>query len=402
MVPVTIILTIQGLGIAFLDPMQYNDSREYLAISRSMVAGTGYSITSSPLEGIDSFQGEIPTRMRQPLYPLFLVATYWWMGKSTLCVQMTQVLLNLFAFYLLFRIAQRSFQNRLWLGSLIGLALYFPVWLASVFILTETLFIFLVVLSMSFLQTALERQRLMYFALSGAVLGAATLTRPIGVSLILLSFLVIWNHRMLRKALADWAILAVFAALVLFPWFLRNATVLGDFTPLSSEGGYGLWASTLKPGESDWHDSEDFRSAVQNGYYLGREANRRFTQLALKNIASDPICYAWSGVKRVGRAWSYFPGSMTDPLHGWIFALAQAVQYLLLLFALLGLFSGLGVRGIAFYLFPAVALSSMIYFHSGHSRFVVPAMPFVVILAGQGFWDVFWGTVRKKMLRHRI
>ena len=396
MVPVAIILIIQGLGVAFLDPMHYNDSREYLAIAESIVAGKGYSIAGSPLEGFDSFVGEAPTRMRQPLYPLYLALFYWLPGGSARCVQIAQIVLNLSTFYLMFLIARRTFRQNLWIGTMVALALYFPVWLASVFLLTETLFIFLLVCSMFFLQKALEEQRNWCFTVAGALLGAAALTRPVGIVFILLGFFLIWAYSGIRKAPAKWAILAASAVIVLFPWFLRNAVVLGDYTPLSSDGGFGLWVSTLKRGEPDWHDSPKFRSAVQDDYFHGRAANQRFVNLAVAKIKRDPLRHFVTGLKRIAWAWSYFPGSLTNRISDPLLILTKVVQYVLLVLAILGIFSGLNSKESAYYLFPAVALSFVMFFHWGTSRYVVPAMPFVMILAGQGFWSVCLRRIMRK------
>ena len=65
-------LCLQGAAIAILEPVRY-DSHEYLALSHNLFWGCRYS-----------YDGVNPTRMRQPLYPLFLAASYWAAGQHLL------------------------------------------------------------------------------------------------------------------------------------------------------------------------------------------------------------------------------------------------------------------------------------------------------------------------------
>ena len=280
-----LVLIIQVVGMITLDPLTYNDSREYLSIAESIYHGRGYAIAGAPFPGFETFQGESPTRMRQPLYPLYLVLFYWCLGKSSLAVQISQMILNLLTFYLLFMIAYKTFGEKLWAGTLIGLAIYFPLWLASSVLLTETLFTFLLALFMLNMLNVLGLKRnVVSLLVGGVVLGLIVLTRPIGMALCFLGFFLMWFHLGLQEALIRWGGVLIVCLAVLFPWFLRNAVVLGDCTPLSSDGGYGFWVASLGERESVWSDSPQFRSAVDDGFYHDRHANQRFTELAIQNI----------------------------------------------------------------------------------------------------------------------
>jgi 4-amino-4-deoxy-L-arabinose transferase-like glycosyltransferase len=381
-----LVLIIQVVGVMVLDPLAYRDSPEYLSIAKSIYHRQGYAITGAPFEGFDTFQGESPTRMRQPLYPLYLVLFYWCLGKSALAVQVSQIVLNLLTFYLLFLIAYRVFREKLWAGTLIGLALYFPIWFTSSFILTEALFTFLLVLYLFFLQKALYGSgNISNFAISGAVLGLVVLTRPIGVLLCFLSFFLLWIYLGFGKAWLRWITTLGALLVVLFPWFLRNAIVLGDYTPLSSDGGYGFWVGSLAEREPIWSDSPQFRSAVGEGFYHDRQANRKFTELAIRNIKSDPVGYIVRTVKRVVWTWSYLPGSYQHRENAFVFGASRLIQVFILFCAIYAAIATLGAKTATYYLFPAVALSSALLFHFGYSRLILPAMPWVVVLAGQGF-----------------
>ena len=381
-----IALVIQIVGVAVLDPIDPYDSKEYLSISGSLFNGKGYAVTGTSFKGFESFQGETPTRMRQPGYPLYLILFYWLLGENTLALQFSQIVLNTLTLYLMFLIAGKTFGQRLWAGTLIGLALYFPLWLTSAFVLTEALFIFLLVLSMFLLQSAIYSEKnIGRFVISGALFGLAFLTRPIALPICFLSFFPIWLHQGLRKALLYWGVLLLTFLSVLFPWVLRNAIVLSDYTPLSTEGGYNLWSASTPENELKWFGSPEFRAAVKEGYYIDREANGRFTKMTITHIKSDPIDSLKRGLFRTIWTWSYFPGSRLYRSNTLIFGLFSLIQFAILVFAMLGL-SMIDKTKVAYFLLPVVSLSCVLVLTKGKSRFIVPAMPFVIVLSVQGFW----------------
>ena len=239
---------------------------------------------------------------------------------------------------------------------------------------------------MFFLQRAIQSGASVgCYALSGALFGVAFLTRPIALPVCFLSFFPIWFHIGLQKALLRWGVLFMVFVAVLSPWFFRNVVALGNYTPLSTDGGYNLWYASIPDNESKWFGSPEFRSAVQRGYYLDREANNRFTKMAAIHIKSDPLDYLQRGLLRFVRTWSYFPGSQLFASNALVFGFFSLVQFAILVCDLGSLFR-MNKSDIAYLLLPVVGLSCVLVLTKGISRFIVPAMPFVLILSVQGFW----------------
>jgi len=386
-ISLAICFLIQLAGIAVLEPIAY-DSKEYLSISGNLFHNYEYAITGT-FEGFESFEGETPTRMRQPGYPIYLILFYWLSGESIRVLQFSQVILNLFTFYLMFLIAKKTFKEKLWAGTLIGLALYFPLWFTSAFALTDCLFTFLLVLAMFFLQRALYSAKIIrLYALSGAVFGLAFLTRPIGLLLGLLSIFPIWLYLKKKEVLRLWGVLLISFCVIIFPWFLRNAIVMGDYTPLSSIGGYGFWVATLEDEKLASFDSPKFLSIVQDDHYHGLKANSRFTDAAIMNVKKEPVRYFVRGVKRLLWVWSYFPGSRIYRDNFIVFSLFSLIQAVLLFSALFCMFTISDKKLVGYYLFPALSLLCPIIFYLAISRFLIPAMPFILVFAGQGFWSL--------------
>lgn len=396
-ISLAIAFIVQVVGIALLDPID-EGSKEYLSISGSLFNGEGYAVTNASFKGFESFKGEVPTRMRQPGYPFYLVLFYWLLGENIIALQISQIVLNVLTLYFVFLIAYNTFRQRLWPGTLIGLGLYFPLWLTSAFVLNESLFTFLLVLFMFLFQKAIYTEKIAYFALSGAVLSSAFLTRPIVMPLYLLSFFPIWYHVKLRKAAVFWGLLLIASLAVIFPWFLRNAIVLGDYTPLSTDGRHGFWVATLKNEEPEWFSSPQFRFAVRDeDYYMTRESASRFVNLAIENIKADPSDYFVRSVKRVIWTWSYFPGSQIYLNNAIVFGLFRLIQIIVLLSAAYGMLITLDMKTGAYYLLPVIVLSCALVFHWGFARIIIPAMPFVLVLSGQGFW-----LLGQRLMRFKI
>lgn len=390
LISVGIVVTVQLVALLVLEPVQPFDSKEYLSISGSLFAGKGYGVLGSDFQGPEfsrfvSFKGENPTRMRQPMYPLFLVLFYWLPEESILVLQVSQIVLNTLTFCLMLLIAGRAFGEHSWGGTFLALALYFPLWMSAAVVMTETLFCFLLVLAMFFLQRAISQgEHPRYFVASGACFALAFLTRPIGLPVFLFGLFPILLRAKVPRALMSWSVLSISFLIVTSPWFVRNAIVLDDYTALSTDGGFNLWRASTSANDPLWWDSAEFNSAIGNGgYYLDRTADKRFKEMALRHLEADPLACLKRGVLRVAETWSYFCGSRRFVDDSILFGLFRLLQFAILAFAVLGLFV-LDRANAVYFLVPIVALSSVLLFTMSTSRFILPAMPFVLVLSGQG------------------
>ena len=138
-----LVVLIQLAAIAvFIDTAVSFDSNEYLALSLSLYSSNEYSAPAG-LNGFDSFQGEAPSRMRQPLYPLLLVFCYWLPGGYVLPVLLLQVILNCASLAFIYRTAAAVLDKKFKPWSIMFPALYFPWLLLSSKVLSEALFTFL-------------------------------------------------------------------------------------------------------------------------------------------------------------------------------------------------------------------------------------------------------------------
>jgi dolichyl-phosphate-mannose--protein O-mannosyl transferase len=170
-ISIIIIVVIEFCAILKLDHFFY-DSWHWLALSESIYEGKGYCFNpdyfhDKYLSDRPLLKGECPTRMRQPGFALFLVLAYWLPGQNLLFFKIVQAVLSLFSFLFAILIARKIFVNSSSLNIFVVLmALYFPLWILVTYIMSETLFTFLLVAAMYLFDIRLCDARPSYYSSS--------------------------------------------------------------------------------------------------------------------------------------------------------------------------------------------------------------------------------------------
>ena len=212
-----------------LDAMTKGDEADYHAIATHLAAG----------EGFVSLE-QVPTARRPPAYPVFLSLIYRATGPSPAAGRIAQVILGVLVVWLTFRIARAWFGDpaAVWAGWLAALNPFLM--FISGYLLTENLYLVFLLGAIAVAPnvrafTAVSWRR---SVLCGLMLGLAALTRPSGLPMlewVLVAVLLFagagWRSRIARVALA-----AAAFALVLSPWLLRNARLVGA-PVLTTHGG---------------------------------------------------------------------------------------------------------------------------------------------------------------------
>lgn len=380
-----IIIIIQLAALYFIKPLTY-DSHEYLAISKSIYTKGKYSVINPKFEDFNNFLGENPTRMRQPVYPLFLASTYCLSGGSTFLVLAVQLLLNLITFILILKTAQLILRQKLYWYSKFIIALYFPFWILSSYLLVETIFSFFLISAIYFFSKGIVQGKTKLFLISGIVLGIAFLTKPLAIFVLFTLIIPLLFNYNRSNAFKTWLLICIAFTVVISPWFIRNAVSLGDFTPFSSSGGYNFWCASLGIHKKPWIDNKEFRELLGNDYYIDRKSEKVFIEEGEKNFLHAPITMVKNGIIRIFDTWTYFPGSKNFEKNKYIFLLTTIIQIIFLILAFLGLITGRHKKLKTILLMPATGFTLVMFFSYSISRFIIPAMPFVLLLSGQGIF----------------
>ncbi len=245
-------LTHRFVGLASPPDANANsDQVDYEILAHHMVTGQGYTITPGK-----------PTATRTPGTSLALAPVYAVFGRSFTAGRVWFCLLSALTCVLVGWLGTIGF-NR-WVGLLagIGLALYPAHAYSAMHFVSETPFGFWLTLALIASVYAYKRQRGGWGmdVLAGACWAMAVYTRPqlllaVPIAGALAGIAFVLRD---RRHLVRWAVQVGVLALVLSPWVMRNAVVMGKPT-MSTIVGYGLWGS---------HNDLTFNDPAQRGGWV--------------------------------------------------------------------------------------------------------------------------------------
>jgi hypothetical protein len=185
------------------------DTESYLAPAYELARGMGFDLTLK----------------RTPAYPAFLALVISGWSEDLRSLMLAQHLLGVLTAVLTFVLGRLTFG---WLVGLVaGLltAVNGALLIAEHTVMTEALFVPLVVGSLAALAGALHAHRWWPYLAAGALMGAATLTRPVAQILLPLApIAILVAERNLRAKIRYSALALGAAVLVLAPWMIRSAS----------------------------------------------------------------------------------------------------------------------------------------------------------------------------------
>jgi glycosyltransferase involved in cell wall biosynthesis len=192
-------------------------------------------------------QPGVPDAVLPPLYSAMLAAVYSVFGRGGLPVVLFNVICDLIALVALHRLGARLFPAGAAVGTLAAACTAFYPYLIfqSVTVVDTSIFVALLyvflALAVGLRDAAGGRTILLRGALCGAILGLATLTRPITPPLVAL--VAVWLTLAVgaRGMLTRMLPVTLTAALVLTPWVWRNTELFGRVVPLTTNAGSNLW-----------------------------------------------------------------------------------------------------------------------------------------------------------------
>lgn len=279
------------------------DAARYDMAARRLLAGRGFAYplepgTPAPAEG-ETFQRFLGTRenaFTMPGYAYLLAGLMRVTGDGEgrwLVARLANCLLTTLSLLLLFLIARRLADDRVALITLVGAACFPPfVWVVT-YLLTEPLFVFLLLACVLATLVALEKDHWPYFAVAGALLGLTTLVRPTG--LVWVPFVAAWmllsRKYRFRRFLGMAAVTALALCLVMAPWWVRNAVRYGHPVWLTTASSNPLAAATSPSYAAGGRPRIPFPAWIEDDEVLGRYWAELARAQAVDIVRTDPLGY---------------------------------------------------------------------------------------------------------------
>jgi 4-amino-4-deoxy-L-arabinose transferase-like glycosyltransferase len=261
----------------------------YFEISRNLIEGNGFSSYITP--------PFTPNPLRTPLY-LYFLAGLLWLTHSYFATIIVQIFISSLIPILAYWVVSKIIKNKtigLWTGILVAIE---PNFILHAFTFsTETLFIFLFLISILFLIEFFEKEKLYQALFAGAALGLAALVKPTVQYIPVILFLIILWHfgkKKLNFGLKSAVLFCIAFLIIISPWLYRNYTVYGKLG-MSAQPVHNLYiyvipsAIALETGKSFGDALTEFAYAE---HFQGKEitlANQTwFRGRALELIKQHP------------------------------------------------------------------------------------------------------------------
>ncbi len=178
---------------------------------------------------------------RNPGYPLFLAIIYSFSSGSVWLALLFQILLSLVSVIMVYKITKMFFSEKIALCAALLFAIDILQAMYCVSIMTDSLFVLLLLISVYFLCKSIKTKQLTPLFISALIMGTATLVRPVSYLLpvVVILFILLAVGEKIKLKLAHCFLFAAVFAISLSPWLIHNYSNSGK-AGLTSQSGSNL------------------------------------------------------------------------------------------------------------------------------------------------------------------
>lgn len=282
----------------------FDDTVIYWKLARAIRMGAPYVVDQS---GIPHFA------LRTPGYPLFLAACQMIFGdRNTLAPRVVQALLGAICVLLVYALTCRVWPTERGRRTALFAAVFAafePYWAGtSALLLSEAVFVPLMLFMLWGLAAiwplTSPRTVVGWSVLIGISAGAAILVKP---SWALAPPLFVLVAVVATRSLQTAAIVTVAAMLVMAPWWIRNAQVIGRFVPTALWAGASLYDG-IRP-DADGSSDMQFLQKPEFVRLDEVEQDRALREASLAFVRSNPGRVLVLALVKAGRFWSPWPNA---------------------------------------------------------------------------------------------
>jgi 4-amino-4-deoxy-L-arabinose transferase-like glycosyltransferase len=416
---VAVIVVALGLRLGYValtpDYRIVHDAHDYDMHAQSIAIGEGFS---------KRLTGK-PTAFRPPGYPYLLGGAYRAFGVERapdadriVVARRLGAVLGTLGVALIGVLAFQLFGRAAGLVAAALAAVYVPSFLVSAAIMSEQLFVVLMLATVvAVIHQRRSAHRLPFALLAGSLAGLAVLTRANGLILLVPLAFAAWPApRRSWRSLGPPVVLVLVALLTVAPWTVRNARQLHAFVPVTTQLGWALAGTYNDEARADRVNPASWRSLRRVDEYRPLVRNfatvpevvmeRRLRRAGLEFIGRHPgyplkVAY-WNTRRLLDLAswqWSRHTASTVSVGPGWSDA-GVVSCWIFLALALAGA-TRPAARQVPAWLWavPLVLYLSVVFLAAETPRYRAPLDPFVVLLATCTLMSLHIREVRARLRR---
>ncbi len=362
--------------ILYIQVNIFTDTQQYISVAQNFLDGKGIIISREIMAKIT------------PVFPLFIAGVYSLFGENYWAIRLVQIIISSLSCILVYFLSKAVMDKNTARISAFMTAIYPFFIFFTGFVLTETLFVFLLLLSIYFLQLTKKVPSIKNVIITGVLFGISILCRP-STAVLILGFLISllfpflwvgWHNRF--KIVG---IMTAIAILTISPWSIRNFYHFRKFVPLTTMTGASFWEGnnpySLGGPCQYWPEEVQKLSEVERDRYL--------TKATIRVIKNNPSRFIkLMGLKFI-RFWNIIPNY--EGFSSALYKLISLFSYVpVLITAIYGIFLTRRVwrNFLLFYiLFLSFTFGHMLFVSS--IRYRIPIMPFLIIFSAYGIIQIY-------------
>ncbi|MFN4227468.1 MAG: ArnT family glycosyltransferase [Candidatus Ratteibacteria bacterium] len=363
------------LRIAFVLTLKnhfyFDDEFEYYKMIQNFLSGKGIIVG----ENLKSF--------RPPLYPL-IISILVLFKFNLIGIRFFQSFISTVTVYFVYLIAKKTFDEKVGIISA-SISSFYPFFIYyNGFLLTETLFIFLTVLSIFYLIMSIEKNGKISF-FSGVFLGLAGLTRPTIQLYLPCSILHILSIKEdLKIKFRKIAILVAGFCLTLSPWIIRNYVIFHKFIPGTTMGGWVFWEGNNP--NSDGGPCSYFPEGILEIEEIERE--KILYKMTFKVIKEDPKRFVYLLRNKFKRFWNIVPNA-PEFEKKFLYRFISIFSFgIMMPFFIIGFFISLKNKKAQFFHSLIILFTIFHILFLSSIRYRLPIEPFYIILSSYSFLKI--------------
>jgi 4-amino-4-deoxy-L-arabinose transferase-like glycosyltransferase len=180
---------------------------------------------------------------RPPVYPAFLAIVYFFSRHSIVLVRFVQSIIGALSCVVLYLIGAQMFNEKVGLIAGIISAIDYSILQISAYIVSETVYIFLLLCTLFYICKYYKTNTLLYLSLSGIFIGLTTLCKESALFLIpLVAIWLFWLKDNILISRFKVITFFLFCCLIpIMPWSTRNFRIYHKWIPFTASSGHSLY-----------------------------------------------------------------------------------------------------------------------------------------------------------------